>query len=128
MRRDSLNEGFPKLGLFFWGVPIIRTLVFWGLYWGPLLLGNYQIRLTIFRGPYNSDCGLLGGLDWGPPYLWTLPYLNGDIQTTSVGASKSSGLRGVSQRQGIHGHDANRGFQATSPFMCGHPEALSAKP
>ena len=24
-------------------VPIIRTIVYWGLYWGPLILGNYQI-------------------------------------------------------------------------------------
>ena len=27
----------------FLGVPIIRTIVFWGLYWGPLFLGNYHI-------------------------------------------------------------------------------------
>ena len=26
--------GFPKLGV---GVSIIRTIVFWGLYWGPLI-------------------------------------------------------------------------------------------
>ena len=25
------------------GVPKIRTIVFWGLYWGPLSLGNYQL-------------------------------------------------------------------------------------
>ena len=36
--RVSLNYGFP-----FWGVPIIRIVVFWGLYWGPLILGNYHI-------------------------------------------------------------------------------------
>ena len=27
------------------GVPIIRTIVFGGLYWGPLVLGNYHIEL-----------------------------------------------------------------------------------
>ena len=27
----------------FLGVPIVRTIVFWGLYWGPLILGNYHI-------------------------------------------------------------------------------------
>ena len=27
------------------GVPIIRIIVFWGLYWGPLILGNYHIEL-----------------------------------------------------------------------------------
>ena len=34
---------FPKIRGTLLGVPIIRTLVFWGLYWGPLLLGDYQI-------------------------------------------------------------------------------------
>ena len=24
------------------GVHIIRTIVYWGLYWGPLILGNYH--------------------------------------------------------------------------------------
>ena len=28
--------GFPNLGVPFLGVPIIRTIAFWGLYWGPL--------------------------------------------------------------------------------------------
>ena len=35
--------GFPKSGVPFLGVLIIRTIVFWGLYWGPLVLGNYQM-------------------------------------------------------------------------------------
>ena len=26
---------------------MMRTIVYWGLYWGPLILGNYQIFLTI---------------------------------------------------------------------------------
>ena len=28
------------------GVPIRRTVIFWGLYWGPLILGNYYICHT----------------------------------------------------------------------------------
>ena len=28
----------------FLGVPIIRIIVFWGLYWGPLILGNYHMK------------------------------------------------------------------------------------
>ena len=36
-------RGFPKLGVPFSGVPIIRTILFWGLYWGPLILGNYHL-------------------------------------------------------------------------------------
>ena len=33
---------FPKIRGTFLGVPIIRNIVFWGLYWGPLILGNYH--------------------------------------------------------------------------------------
>ena len=36
--------GFPKIRGTFLGVPVIRTIVFWGLYGGPLNLGNYQIN------------------------------------------------------------------------------------
>ena len=39
----GLIWGFPKIRGTFLGVPIIRTIVFWGLYWGPLILGNYHI-------------------------------------------------------------------------------------
>ena len=35
--------GFPKIGGTFLGVPIIRTIVFWGLYLGPSILGNYHL-------------------------------------------------------------------------------------
>ena len=35
--------GFPKIRDTILGVPIIRTIVFWGLYWGPPILGNYQV-------------------------------------------------------------------------------------
>ena len=37
--------GFPKISDTFLGVPIIRTIVFWGLHWGPLMLGNYRFTL-----------------------------------------------------------------------------------
>ena len=40
--RESIL-GFPKIMGTFLGVPIIRTIVFWGLYWGPPILGNYHI-------------------------------------------------------------------------------------
>ena len=36
---------FPKIKGTILGVPIIRNIVFWGLYWGPLILGNYQMVL-----------------------------------------------------------------------------------
>ena len=34
--------GFPKIRGTFLGVPIIRTVVYLGLYWGPPILGNYH--------------------------------------------------------------------------------------
>ena len=34
--------GFPKIRGTLLGAPIIRTIVFWGLYWGPPILGNSQ--------------------------------------------------------------------------------------
>ena len=34
---------FPKIRGTFLRVPIIRIIVFWGLYWGPTILGNYHI-------------------------------------------------------------------------------------
>ena len=37
--------GFPKILGTLLGVPVIRTIVFWGLYWGPLILGNYHLGL-----------------------------------------------------------------------------------
>ena len=35
--------GFPKIRGTILGVPIIRIIVFWGLYWGPPILGNYHM-------------------------------------------------------------------------------------
>ena len=37
--------GFPQIKGTVLGVPIIWTIVFWGLYlyWGPLILGNYHL-------------------------------------------------------------------------------------
>ena len=41
--------GFPKLGGCHIGVPIIRTIVYWGLFWGPPILGNYHITFCYLR-------------------------------------------------------------------------------
>ena len=38
--------GFPKIRGTILGVPIIRILVYYGLYWGPFILGNYQVEGT----------------------------------------------------------------------------------
>ena len=37
-------QGFPKLG-YLCVVPITRNIIFWGLYWGPIILGNYRIKI-----------------------------------------------------------------------------------
>ena len=34
----------PKIRGTLLEVPIVRTIVFWGLYWGPLIFGNYQMK------------------------------------------------------------------------------------
>ena len=49
-RNGQQNGGFPKLGVPYYWVPIIRTIVFWGLYWGPLILGSYQMELSSCEG------------------------------------------------------------------------------
>ena len=41
------GEGFPKIRGTVLGVLIIRTIVFWGLHWGPLILGNYHIEFVL---------------------------------------------------------------------------------
>ena len=40
-----LMWGFPKIGGTFLGVSVIRTIVFGGLYRGPLILGNYPVNI-----------------------------------------------------------------------------------
>ena len=47
---QNLNGGFRKIRGTFSGVPIKRTVIFWGLCWGPLTLGNYQIPKTRILG------------------------------------------------------------------------------
>ena len=39
--------GFPKIRGTNSGVPIIRIIIYWGLYWGPLILGNYHVYLGL---------------------------------------------------------------------------------
>ena len=35
--------GFPEIRGTILGIPIIRIIVYLGLYWGPPILGNYHI-------------------------------------------------------------------------------------
>ena len=36
------------------GVSLIRIIVYWGLYCGPLILGNYLIGVLCFIGVYGE--------------------------------------------------------------------------
>ena len=56
--------GFPKIRGTLLGVPIIRIIVFGGLYWGPLILGNYQVAQHGGTVEY-TDWGHWGRC-WGP--------------------------------------------------------------
>ena len=44
----GLIWGFPTIRGTLLEAPIIRTIVFWGLYWGPPILGNsiWVLRLS----------------------------------------------------------------------------------
>ena len=44
----------PKIRGTLLGVPIIRIIVFWGLYWGPLILGNYPIPAAFWGTSQSS--------------------------------------------------------------------------
>ena len=35
----------PKNRGTFLGVPILRAIVFWGVYWGPLILGEHHLGI-----------------------------------------------------------------------------------
>ena len=40
-----VSWGFPKIRGTILGVPILRTIVYWGLYWGPPFLGKNNLGL-----------------------------------------------------------------------------------
>ena len=60
--KKTLTWGFPKIRGTFLGFLIIRTIVFWGPYWGPLILENYDI-LTERRFPTATNDFMCQG--WG---------------------------------------------------------------
>ena len=55
---------FPKIKGTFLGVPIISTSVFWGLYWGPPIIGSYHVvshvsySLNSLYPPVHTTLGL----------------------------------------------------------------------
>ena len=65
------------------GVPIIRTIVFWGLYWGPPSLGNYHVLALLFA--------VLIGYAYG---YCTSSFSGGWFVRTSRSSSESEGSGG----------------------------------
>ncbi len=47
----SYLGGFPKLGVPFTGGPHTKDYSIWGLYWGPPIFGDYDLKV---QGPWNS--------------------------------------------------------------------------
>ena len=55
----SLTWGFPQIRGNLLGLLIIRTtVVFWRLYWGPLVLGNYHISSFLAADAARPACKL----------------------------------------------------------------------
>ena len=54
-------RGLPKFGGTLMGVPITRIIVYEGLYWGPLILGNCHI----VGGLYLVPKVVVGAPVWG---------------------------------------------------------------
>ena len=52
--QQSLAEG-PKIKGTFLVVPKLRIIVFWGLYWGPPVYGNYYERVSAFEEKVHRD-------------------------------------------------------------------------
>ena len=47
---------FPKIRGTILGVPVIRTIVFWALYWGPPILGKYQMVWVTVQKQISEGC------------------------------------------------------------------------
>ena len=47
----------------FWAVPLLRVVVSWALYWGLLMLGNYQV-LSLLRLSFCVQCLCVEGIDF----------------------------------------------------------------
>ena len=52
--------GVSKIMGTFLGVSKIRTIVYWGLYWGPLILRNYHMEP--YRVPWLAEAPVRQGM------------------------------------------------------------------
>ena len=99
--------GFHKIGGTLLGVPILRIIIFWGLYWGPPILGNYHMVESRYVEYiiWNIDLSPKVVL-WEPPlgpkyifYTHRKPYLNALLQVHSPWPRVSVLLLGVGFRK-----------------------------
>ena len=54
---------FPKIGGTTLRVPIMRTIIFWGLHWDPPIQGNYQIYVLFIDLAPGEHLLLVSRLD-----------------------------------------------------------------
>ena len=76
----GIYGGFPKIRGTLLGVPMIRILLSWGLYWGSPILGNYHIVHKGFPPYSNLTSVLNSNPDFGAS-AW-LPGLKAYVQET----------------------------------------------
>ena len=88
--------GFPKIRGTFLGVPIIRIIIFWGLYWGPCILGNYQMSSMLF-GDTMASCTAVRSVTAKPITFWT--HLSATDIKTHVSPPKSTKRQFVCQHK-----------------------------
>ena len=55
-------EVCQNLSVAFWGVPMVRAQIFWGLYWVPPIVRNCQMWFTIVS---LGDVALVGSIRSG---------------------------------------------------------------
>ena len=51
----------------------MRIIVFWGLYWGPLILGNYHIASGNSTGRGDLNPNLKPYMELLSKFIWGLP-------------------------------------------------------
>ena len=64
----------PKIRGTLLGVPILRIIVYWGLYWGTPIFGNYHVCFSVYD--LRKSCELEGRVTFHFMVLGT--YYNGE--------------------------------------------------
>ena len=78
-KNRNLLGGFPKLGIPFLGVPIIRTIIYWGLYLGSPYFGKLPLVDHCLSKSFEpiplSETYLHGAFQRLHPWIFTLVVL-----------------------------------------------------